>query len=336
LAGQASGQTLSLLAEPGGLTATSTSNNTDYNTLGNMNALGIGTAPTGLTAVTASTGALYYTPYGIQITGVNGYKVGVTAYVSTNFSHPAASYVQHSESCTATPGCTTSQFSTMSTSSAAPSWIVPSPGVGNTTILGALAVFLPDNDGATAFTGTDQVSISFNLVNLTTNKVIAGITQIVVLQNENVQDAVQLTMTQASNGVTITTASDYSMTFGNVNGLGINPASPLTAARVTGGALYSTPYVLNPAFTDFTSTTGSLLVYVSTNFAHPTALTLQSASVAAGPYTSISTSSASPTSITTSATDRSTPTEYLGLLVSNTSSFTGADSATLTFTLTVP
>lgn len=338
--GRANGQAFTLLAEPGGLTATSTSNNTDYNTLGNMNALGIGTAPTGLTAVTTSTGTLYYTPYGIQITGIptgrNGYNVGVTAYVSTNFTHPAASYVQHSESCTATPGCTATQFSTMSTSSAAPTWVVPSPGVSNTTVLGALAIFLPDNDGATAYTGTDQVYVSFNLVNLSTNKVITGITQVVVLQNENLQDAVQLTLTQASGGVTITAASDYSMAFGNVNGLGINPTSPLTAATVANGAVYSTPYVLNPVFTDFTSTTGTLSVYVSTNFAHPTALTLQSANVAAGPYTSISTTAASPTLLTASATDRSQVTEYLGLLVLNAATFTGTDSATLTLTLTVP
>jgi hypothetical protein len=195
---------------------------------------------------------------------------------------------------------------------------------------------MPDNDGATAFTGTDQVYITFNLVNMTTNKVITSATQILALQNVIVQDAVQLTLTQATNGVTITTASDYSLAFGNVNGLGVNPTSPLTATKVAGGALYATPYVLNPAFTDFTSTTGSLLLYVSKNFAHPTALTLQSATLAAGPYTTISTSSATPTSITTSATDRSAPIEYLGLLVSNTSTFTGADSATLTFTLTVP
>jgi hypothetical protein len=66
---------------------------------------------------------------------------------------------------------------------------------------------------------------------------------------------------------------------------------------------------------------------------------MDDAAASGGPYTAISTSAGSPTQITTSAASRSPLTRYLGLLVSNingVSAFTGADTAALTFTLTVP
>jgi hypothetical protein len=80
-------------------------------------------------------------------------------------------------------------------------------------------------------------------------------------------------------------------------------------------------------------------VYVSTNFVHSSALQLEDASSAGGPYTVISTSSGSQTSMTTSVTSGSTVTRYLGLLVAKInggSALNGSDNATLTYTLSVP
>ena len=94
---------------------------------------------------------------------------------------------------------------------------------------------------------------------------------------------------------------------------------------------------LTPVFSNFSSTIGTIKVTLSTNFAHPSVLKLYSAAVAAGPYTTPLSSTA--TQITNTATSRTAITPYLGLFVSSVNgvgAFNGSDSATLTFTLTVP
>jgi hypothetical protein len=130
------------------------------------------------------------------------------------------------------------------------------------------------------------------------------------------------------------------MNFGNVNALGIGPGVGLTTSPQAGGMIYSTPYNLLPAFTDFSSTTGSINVCVSKTFTHAAVLLLEdSSNGSAGSFSNVSTTCSSATSLTTSAADRSTITRYLGLFISNVNgaaSFTGADNATLTYTLTVP
>jgi hypothetical protein len=75
------------------------------------------------------------------------------------------------------------------------------------------------------------------------------------------------------------------------------------------------------------------------DFAHPAILELRDAALAGGPYTAISKIAGAPTSLTTTAGSGTGLTRYLGLFVSNANgagTFTGADSATLTYTLTVP
>jgi hypothetical protein len=136
------------------------------------------------------------------------------------------------------------------------------------------------------------------------------------------------------------------MNFGNVNGLGLGtPSAGLTVGSATGGVIYRTPYLIQPSFSSFLSTTASVRVYVSTDFLHPSALELRDAAASGGPYTAISKLSGSPTSITSSASSGSTLTRYLGLFVSASSgpgAFPGTaggsapDSATLTYTLIVP
>jgi len=303
-----------------------------------MNALGLGTPLAGISVTALSNGALYYFPYQLTISGLPaGHKARVTVYVSTNFSHPAALMM---ENCPATTACNTaSEYSLMSTSAAAPSIIVAPPGIGNSTITAGMGVFLPDNDGASAYTGTDTSTVTITATDLNTNTVLGTAVIFFNSPDETVQDAVQFTLGTAPGGVTISPAADFSMNFGNVNGLGIGPGAGLGTVSASGGVIYDTPYLLNPAFTDFTSTTGTLSVYVSTTFAHPAVLHVDDSASGAGPYTAISVTAGTPTQITSSAHDRTAVTRYLGLFVSNVNgatSFTGTDNATLTFTMTVP
>lgn len=336
LASPAMAQSFSLLAVTGGITGVLSGS--DYiNTFGNMNPLGIGTPTTGLTVAQLTNGALYYSEYQVQFTGLaTGHQGRLTGYISTNFAHPMAQIV---ENCPSTGACTTSGgYSAMSTSSAAPTVIIAS--MGNATATVGIGIFLPDNNGATAFSGADgSAVVSYSMTDLTTNRVVATATWTFNgTPSQTVQTAVQMTLGTATGGLTVTAATDYAINFGNVNGLGISPGAGLTTVAASGGTIYSTPYLINLAFGDFSSTTATVKGYVSVNFAHPTSLQLEDASAAGGPYTALSTIAGSPTVMATNYTDRSSNTRYLGLLVYKqpTSVFLGSDSATLTYTMTVP
>jgi hypothetical protein len=327
----------SLLASPGGLAGTLVGSNY-LNTFGSMNALGLGTPQTGLTVTALSNGAIYFTPYQVRFQGLTGGRTAsLTAYVSTNFTHPAAQIMQN---CPSTATCTTSGgYSTMSTVQAAPSTVVAS--MGNNTVTAGLGIFLPDNNGASAFAGVDNTGIiTFTMRDLSNNNVLQTATfSFNAAPNNTVQNAVRLTLASAAGGLTVTPAADFSMNFGNVNGLGFGPGAGLTTLAAAGGVIYRTPYLLQPAFTDFTSTTATIKTFVSTNFAHPTILVLRDAASSPGPYTNIGTTAGTATQITNTAANRSSITRFLGLFVANTNgatAFTGSDAATLTFTLTVP
>ena len=330
------GANFDLTTATGGITLTQVGNNY-ISSFGTMNALGIGTPAAGVTMIPLTNGALYLTTYNLFVhgglpAGQNGY---VTAYVSTNFGHPAALIMQ---SCPSTSACNAAaQFSTMSTNVGAQTTVIPQPGIAKgQTVTAGLAIFVPDNNGASAFSGTDSAVITFTMINNTTNAVIETLNLSLNNPNETLQSAVQLTLGTASGGLAITPAADYTMNFGNVNGLGISPGAGLTVNSAAGGVIYSTPYSLTSAFTDQTSTAATIKVALTTNFVHPAVLKLDDAAAISGPFTQIT---AVPITITTTAANRSTITRYLGLFVSNISGpgfFTGADNATLTFTLTVP
>ncbi len=327
-----------LLQAPGGLAGTQIGNSY-FITFGSMNALGLGTPATGLTVAASGTGALYFTPFQVQFTGLNGVgrRASFTAFVSTNFNHPAAQVLQN---CPTTASCSTSGgYSAMSTVQAAPSTIIAN--TGDATVTAGIGIFLPDNDGAAAFSGVDNVAVvTYVMRDINNNQVLQTATvSFNAAPNNTVQTAVQLTLATAAGGLTVTPAADYSMNFGNVNGLGFGPGAGLTTVAAAGGVIYSTPYLLQPIFTDFTSTTATIKAFVSTNFAHPAILKMNDAAASAGPYTLIGTSAGTATQITSTAGDRSTITRFLGLFVSNVNgaaAFTGNDAATLTFTLTVP
>jgi len=332
--------TFSLSSAPGGIAFTIGGGGNTYSSqFGVMNALGIGAPSAGVSVIPLSNGALYFTKYQLTMTGLpNPHLAAITAVVNSNFTHPGALVLQ---SCPSTSACTASgNFSAMSTVAGAPTTVVPAPGINNQTVTAGLGIFLPDNDGAAAFTGLDTARITLTVTDTTNNKVLTTVEiRLDTPQGETVQNAVRLTLATATGGLTITPAADFSMNFGKVNGLGFGPAAGLTTVAAAGGAIYSTPYLLQPAFTDFTSTTATIKTFASTNFAHPSALVLRDAAAGAGPYNNIGLTAGTATQITNTAADRSSITRFLGLFVSNVNgatAFTGSDSATLTFTLTVP
>jgi hypothetical protein len=165
-----------------------------------------------------------------------------------------------------------------------------------------------------------------------------------------VQKAIALTLSQGAGAgaCNVTTASDYSISFGNVDALGIN--TPTCGAKfdpTTPGvspSAYYTDYKLTPTFTNQAATSATVTAYVSTNFATLSSiLSVVQASSAPGnigALSAMSTSSGSPTSVGTSLASGTAVTRYIGVTVqptnSGSSTVSGSDTATITYTMTVP
>jgi len=129
-----------------------------------------------------------------------------------------------------------------------------------------------------------------------------------------------LTIATASNGITISgTHPKFTGTLGNVNGLGVGTPSTgvsVITSGVTGGVLYTTPYLLN-----VTGVAANMYVtaYVSSNFTHTGILTLYSCPINTscttfGNFSLLSTVQGSPTTIIPSpgVGNNSSSTAYLG------------------------
>jgi hypothetical protein len=164
-----------------------------------------------------------------------------------------------------------------------------------------------------------------------------------------VQKTVRLTLSTGTSGTTcnVTAASDYSMNFGNVDALGINtPCGSMFAPTTPGStaAVYYTDYRLTPTFTNQTSTSATVTAYVSSNFAtlNNVLSIVQSNSSpgSIGALTAMSTASGSPTSIGPSLASGTAITRYVGVSIlptnSGSATVSGTDSATITYTMTVP
>jgi hypothetical protein len=165
-----------------------------------------------------------------------------------------------------------------------------------------------------------------------------------------VQKAIALTLSQGAGAgaCNVTTASDYSISFGNVDALGIN--SPTCGAKFdpttpgVSASAYYTDYKLTPMFTNQSATTATVTAYVSTNFATLSSIlsVVQASSAPAniGALSAMSTSSGSPTSIGSSLASGTAVTRYIGVTVqptnSSSSTVSGSDTATITYTMTVP
>jgi len=159
-----------------------------------------------------------------------------------------------------------------------------------------------------------------------------------------VQSAIQLTLATGT-GCTVTAGggTDYAISFGNVDAMGINAPScgnkflPTTPGSTN--AAYYTDYTLTPIFTSQSVSTNTITAYVSSNFAKANLSIVQNNSSPASiaNLTAMSTSAGAPTSVATNATNGTTITRYIGVSIAptNAAGLTGADSATITYTLTV-
>ena len=321
-----------VLATNGGITITGTTPAWSAS-FGSVNGLGLGTPGTGQSILSSVGGVMYTSPYAIVASGVSGAnKAVVRAYVSTNFAHPTILQLY-----TCKTGCTNANnYTAISTSALALTDIIDPPGANNGSTTRYLGLFVSNQNGAAAFAGTDSATLTLTVYNNSTGSLVG--THTWAITNENVQTALKLVLATAPSGQVISAGSDFSLSYVNVNGLGLGPSPNLTVTSVSGGVIYSTPYLLQPTFASFSSTTGTLQAYVSTDFVHPAQLELRDSSSGSG-FSAISKASGSQTTLTTSATTASTVTRYLGLFVSDAngaSVYTGTDNATVTFTLVVP
>jgi hypothetical protein len=140
---------------------------------------------------------------------------------------------------------------------------------------------------------------------------------------------------------------DYTMSFGTVDALGISAgACGAKFAPTTPGttpAAYYSDYKLKPEFTSESTTNNTITAYVSTNFSATASglLTIVQANSAPGSIaalTAMSTLVGSQTSVGTNIANGTVITRYIGVSVAPLNGagvLTGADSARITYTLTV-
>lgn len=171
--------------------------------------------------------------------------------------------------------------------------------------------------------------------------------------NVNVQSAIRLTLstgTAATPHCTITPTGgtpDYTVNFGTVDALAINAPTcgSVFAPTVPGtdSAIYWSDYNLTPVFTGQSTTNNTITAKVTTNFtAADVAVVRDSANSATVPtaatqFTALATG-ATPDTIATNAANGTAITRFIGVAVSPTNgagTLTGAQTATVTFTLTV-
>lgn len=308
---------------------------------GTVNGLGIGNPAAGLTKLAVAGGEFYYTPYTITLAAANnGHPAIVHAYISTNFSNPTS--VIQLMSCPNPGPCNAfGSYAALPTTQAGEITVLPTQTAsGNYTAY--LGLFVGNTNGV-AITANDSATITFDVFDQQHNSTTSVRLQL-DLPRVNVQTAVQLQLSAAPSGIAINSggSTDYTASFGTVNGLGIGPGAGLTvvSGQAPSGIIYSTPYLLLPAFSGFSSANATkITVYVSTDFVHSSVLKLYDSQSQLSGYNAISkTSGAGATTITNAAANGTPITEYLGLFVSNINgptSYRGADSATLTYTITV-
>jgi len=140
---------------------------------------------------------------------------------------------------------------------------------------------------------------------------------------------------------------DYTMNFGTVDPLGISAGacgakfSPTTPGSTP--AVYYSDYKLTPTFASQSTTNNTITAYVSTDFGATAAglLTIvqsNTAPVAIGDLTPMSKLVGAQTTVATNAASGAAITRYVGVSVApmnGAGTLTGADSATMTYTLTV-
>ena len=140
---------------------------------------------------------------------------------------------------------------------------------------------------------------------------------------------------------------NYSMSFGTMDALGISAGSCALYQPTTPGttpAVYWSDYNLTPIFASQTASTGTITANVTTNFAANTgaAVMYNTANTSAVPASAAAFSNltvGSATTIVNNAANATAVTRYIGIGLTPTNGaavVTGAQTATVTFTLTVP
>jgi hypothetical protein len=160
----------------------------------------------------------------------------------------------------------------------------------------------------------------------------------------NAQNALQLDISTAAGGATVTGATGnastgvFSLDFGNVNGLGIGaPSAGVTVAVQAGGALYTSPISLTPRYSGHTNATASISVLLdgTAGDANGRAATREGAAAASV----VAPSAVVPNIFTSAATNGVALTRYVGYFVSNANgagAVNGAISSRLIYEITIP
>lgn len=148
-----------------------------------------------------------------------------------------------------------------------------------------------------------------------------------------VQTAVQLNISTGTGGATVSGSNStglFSVSFGNVNGLGLGtPAAGVSVVADASGALYKTPVNLTPVYSGFTTETAT--IEVEQDATGDTALARESNSSISSSST---VSTITPASVASGAASGVAVERYVGMYVSR-SETAGAKSATLIYTITV-
>lgn len=149
----------------------------------------------------------------------------------------------------------------------------------------------------------------------------------------SVETAVQLNISTGSGGATVagsTSTGLFSISFGNLNGLGVGtPTAGITVVTDGSGALYKTPINLTPIYSGFTTETATITVLQDA--AGDTALAREGdSSISSGSTVSTTT----PGSVATGRASGVAFERFVGLYVPRTEA-AGAKTATLIYTITV-
>lgn len=167
----------------------------------------------------------------------------------------------------------------------------------------------------------------------------------------NIQKAVRLTLSTGTAAVTHCAVvnnganPDFTMNFGTVDALGINAGNcNLFGPTVPGtdSAIYWSDYNLTPVFTSQAVTTNTITAQVTTNFTAANASIVRdsanSSTVPTGAAQFTAMGVATADTIATNAVNGQALTRFIGVAIAPTNgagTLTGAQSATVTFTLTV-
>jgi hypothetical protein len=148
-----------------------------------------------------------------------------------------------------------------------------------------------------------------------------------------VQTAVQLNISTGAGGATVSGSNStglFSISFGNVNGLGVGNTQNANIAVVAdgSGALYKTPINLTPVYSGFTDETADITVEAGVSGDEGLVREGNSS------ISSDSTVSTTPVGVISNAASDSNNTRYVGFYIPRSES-AGAKTATLIYTITV-